>query len=67
MLRESFGLETESQWIEDAVDRVLEQGYRTVDIAEPGSRVVGGSEFTEKIRSQLQAAPATSARRSSSA
>jgi len=67
MLRESFGLEAESQWIEDAVDRVLEQGYRTVDIAEPDSRVVGGSEFTQKIRSQLQAAPATSARRGSSA
>ena len=34
MLRESFGLETESQWIEAAIDRVLEQGYRTADIAE---------------------------------
>ncbi|HXX44275.1 MAG TPA: 3-isopropylmalate dehydrogenase [Candidatus Acidoferrales bacterium] len=67
MLRESFGLEAESQWIEDAIDRILEQGYRTADIAEPGSRVVGGSEFTEKIRAQLQAAPATGARRSSGA
>ncbi len=67
MLRESFGLEAESQWIEDAVDRVLEQGYRTADIAEPGSRVVGGSEFTEKIRAQLQAAPAAGARRGSGA
>ena len=67
MLRESFGLAAESQWIEDAVDRVLEQGYRTADITEPGSRVVSGSEFTEKIRAQLQATPAAGARRSSSA
>jgi len=35
MLRESFGLETEAQWIETAVERTLEQGYRTADIAEP--------------------------------
>ena len=67
MLRESFGLDAESQWIEDAVDCVLEQGYRTVDIAEPGRRVVGGSEFTEKIQNQLKAAPATGARRGSGA
>lgn len=58
MLRESFGLAVESQWIEDAVDRVLEQGYRTPDIAEPASRRVGGSEFTLKIRAELDVAPA---------
>jgi 3-isopropylmalate dehydrogenase len=62
MLRESFGLEKESQWIEDAVDRVLEEGYRTVDIAEPGSRTVSGSAFTAKIREQLKAAPVHGAR-----
>jgi 3-isopropylmalate dehydrogenase len=56
MLRESFGRQVEAQAIEDAIDRVLEQGYRTADIAEPGSRVVGGSEFTEKIRAQFRAA-----------
>jgi len=58
MLRESFGLESESQWIETAIDRVLANGYRTTDIAEPGSRVVGGSEFTEKIRGELREMPA---------
>jgi 3-isopropylmalate dehydrogenase len=67
MLRESFGLHAESQWIEDAVDRALEKGYRTVDIAEAGSHVVGGSEFTARIRSELQAAPAHSAQRGSGA
>jgi 3-isopropylmalate dehydrogenase len=56
MLRESFGLLGESEWIESAVDRVLEQGYRTADIAGPGDRVVGGSEFTQAIRNELHAA-----------
>lgn len=61
MLRESFALEAESQWIEDAVDRVLEQGYRTADIAEPGSRTVRASEFTAKILAELKSAPAQTA------
>jgi 3-isopropylmalate dehydrogenase len=58
MLRESFGLAAEAQWIEDAVDRVLEKGFRTLDIAEPGGRAASGSEFTKEIRSELRAAPA---------
>lgn len=56
MLRESFGLAAESQWIEDAVDRVLEAGYRTADIAAPGGRAAGGSEFTKQIRGELRSA-----------
>jgi 3-isopropylmalate dehydrogenase len=56
MLRESFGLQAESDWIESAVDRALERGYRTADIAGPGDRVVGGSEFTQAIRHELQSA-----------
>src|SRR5579863_9941227 len=62
MLRESFGLNAESQWIEDAIDRVLEAGYRTVDIAEANSRVVKGSEFTAKIRAELQSTAPQGAR-----
>ena len=57
MLRESFGLAAESEWIEAAIDRVLDGGYRTADIAEPGGRAVGGSEFTARIRSELKAVP----------
>ena len=53
MLRESFGLEIESQWIETGIDRVLERGYRTADIAEPGGKSVRSSELTEQIRSEL--------------
>jgi 3-isopropylmalate dehydrogenase len=63
MLRESFALETESQWIESAVDRVLAQGYRTADIAEPGAPVSLGSELTEKIRAELRAVPTQRASR----
>ncbi len=58
MLRESFGLAAESQWIEDAIDRVLARGYRTADIAERGKQVVRGSEFTAAIRHELRAASA---------
>jgi len=64
MLRESFGLKAESGWIEAAVDRALEKGYRTADIAGPGDRVVGGSEFTQAIRNELKAAPAQAQRSS---
>ena len=53
LLRESFGLEIEAQWIEAAVDRVLDHGYRTIDIAETGGRVLRSSEFTEHIRAEL--------------
>lgn len=56
MLRESFGLAREAQWIEDAVDRVLDRGYRTADIAEPGGLAVSGSEFTKGIREELHSA-----------
>lgn len=62
MLRESFALEAESQWIEAAIDRVLEQGYRTADIAEAGSRIAKGSQFTEKIRQELQSVDTAGAR-----
>jgi 3-isopropylmalate dehydrogenase len=53
MLRESFGLEMEAQSIEAAVDRVLERGYRTADIGEPGGRIVGCAEFTELVRAEM--------------
>lgn len=53
MLRESFGLEQEAQLIETAIDRALDDGYRTMDIAEPGGRLVRCSEFTEHIRGEM--------------
>jgi 3-isopropylmalate dehydrogenase len=53
MLRESFGLEKEARWIEAAVDRVLEHGYRTMDIAQTGNRVLRGSELAGQIRGEM--------------
>lgn len=41
LLRHSLGLEAEAQAIEAAVDRVLDSGARTGDIADAGSEVVG--------------------------
>lgn len=53
MLRYSFGLEQEAQAVEDAVSRVLEQGYRTADIATPGTIVVGTREMGHLIAQNL--------------
>ncbi len=49
MLRESFGLAREARWIETGVADVLERGFRTFDIAEPGARVCGTAELGERI------------------
>jgi 3-isopropylmalate dehydrogenase len=53
LLRESFGLDLEAQWIEGAIDRVLDHGYRTIDITETGARVLRSSEFIDHIRAEL--------------
>jgi len=53
MLRESFAMHTEAAAIESAVDRVLEAGVRTADLAAPGSTVVSCSEFTSRVRYAL--------------
>ena len=49
MLRHSFGLEAEARQIERAVESVLEQGYRTGDLAEPGATVLGTVEMGDKV------------------
>ena len=54
MLREAFGLETEADWIESAVDVVLAHGFRTADITETGRTLVGASRFLELIREELR-------------
>jgi len=53
MLRESFGLAREAEWIESAVDRLFSQGIRTADIAEPGATTVGCSEFGERLHAEM--------------
>jgi isocitrate/isopropylmalate dehydrogenase len=53
MLRESFGLKQEAEWIESAVDRLFLQGIRTTDIAEPGTNAVRCSEFGERLHAEM--------------
>jgi len=54
MLRDAFGLTLEADWVEQSLARVLSAGYRTPAIAEPNSRKVGGSRFTEILREEMQ-------------
>ncbi len=54
MLRYSFNLVEEADAIEDAVTAVLEQGYRTGDIAENGQVPLKTDEITAKIIEQIQ-------------
>lgn len=49
MLRYSFDLEEEAQMIERAVEAVLANGYRTVDLAKPGDKVLGTREMGNAI------------------
>ncbi len=53
LLRESFGLLKEAECIERAVDRALGAGFRTPDIASPGTEVVGLEAMTAAISREL--------------
>lgn len=44
MLRYTFGLMEEAEAVENAVKKVLADGYRTPDIAEPGENTIGTAE-----------------------
>ncbi len=54
MLRMSFDLDKEADTIEAAIETVLEQGYRTGDIA-AGKPSVGTKEITDRIIDALKA------------
>ena len=53
MLRDSFNLSAECAAIESAVQRVLEEGYRTADIMEEGKKKVKGSEMATLIAERI--------------
>ena len=54
MLRYSFDLADEADCIENAVNKVLEAGWRTKDIAAPGAEEwLTGSEMKEKILAEI--------------
>jgi 3-isopropylmalate dehydrogenase len=54
MLRDTFGLGLEADWVEQSVGRVLGAGYRTTDISEPGTKKVGTSTFLEVLHQEMQ-------------
>lgn len=49
MLRLSFGLEEEARAVEEAVEAVLSQGFRTPDVMSPGMRQVTTRELGERV------------------
>ncbi|MCI6720815.1 MAG: 3-isopropylmalate dehydrogenase [Clostridiales bacterium] len=53
MLRYSFGLQAEADAIEAAVEKALNDGYRTTDIAAPGQTPLSTSEMGRIIRENL--------------
>ena len=53
MLKYSFNLDAEAEAIENAVRRVLKDGYRTEDIMSDGKTLVGTSEMGDMIASYV--------------
>ncbi|MFR6666676.1 MAG: isocitrate/isopropylmalate family dehydrogenase, partial [Thomasclavelia spiroformis] len=49
MLRYSFDLDREANVIEEAIEKVLKQGYRTSDIMSDGKTLVGTKEMGDLI------------------
>jgi 3-isopropylmalate dehydrogenase len=54
MLRESFGMAREAAIVEAAVEEVLRLGFRTFDIAEAGTTVVGTAELAGRIADHVE-------------
>ena len=53
MLRYSFDLEKEADAVEDAVKKVLAEGYRTVDIMDEGKTRVGTTKMGDLIAERI--------------
>lgn len=53
MLKYSFGMEEAAQDIENAVVKVLQDGYRTEDICKEGNTLVGTSEIGDLIAAKI--------------
>jgi 3-isopropylmalate dehydrogenase len=54
LLRYSLGLPVEAEAVERAVDRVLEKGYRTADLATEGVQPISTKEMTECTLRELE-------------
>lgn len=55
LLRESFGLESLALQLQAAIEDALAAGWRTPDIAVPGSRIVGTQQLAEHVAATLGA------------
>lgn len=53
MLRYSFDLDTEANAVESAVQQILKDGYRTIDIMSEGAKQVSCSEMGDLIADRL--------------
>ncbi|MCJ7657674.1 MAG: 3-isopropylmalate dehydrogenase [Anaerolineales bacterium] len=53
MLRYSLGLEQEACKVENAVATILDDGYRTADLAQDGQSAISTAEMTENIVNNL--------------
>lgn len=54
LLRHTFNLNTEAVDIENAVDRAIDKGFRTVDIQQPELKTVGTIEMTDAIVAEIR-------------
>ena len=52
LLRESFGLDAAATLIEKSLAAIWRTGWRTLDIAEPGSQVIGTRAMGERVAEQ---------------
>lgn len=55
LLRYSLDLRPEAEAVEAAVQRVLDEGYRTYDVHSPGTTLVGTAEMGDLIARQIAA------------
>jgi len=53
MLKYAFDMEPEADVIMDAVNKVLDGGYRTVDIKQPGTTVVGTEKMGDLVAESI--------------
>jgi 3-isopropylmalate dehydrogenase len=53
MLRYSFNLEVEAGKIEQAVYKVMEEGYRTPDLMEPGKQLVNTAQMGDLVQEHI--------------
>ena len=54
MLRDAFGLGLEADWVEQSITRTLAAGYRTPDLAAPGTKAIGTNGFMEILHEEMQ-------------